>query len=96
MAFRLIDSAAFKEIHQPSTGSLAIVASHWFFDEVIWHSDTAERDTYRQIHVSEKEPDTGAAAVNAVHPAPGPRSRPGRGQSRRPLMPPSARMNSAR
>ncbi|MFI7672220.1 tetratricopeptide repeat protein [Actinophytocola sp. NPDC049390] len=60
LAFRLIDSAAFKQAHELSTGLLAIVVSDWFFDEVVWHSETAERDTYRQIHISEKETDTPA------------------------------------
>ncbi len=58
LAFRLLDAPVFTAAHARSGGLLSMIASTWFFDEVIWHSATAARDTYRRVHVSAKETDT--------------------------------------
>lgn len=78
LAFRLLDAAEFKHAHDRSTGLLGMITSTWFFDEVVWHSATAERDTYRRIRVVAKETDTDAwirlvdaEPVLSIKPAPG-------------------------
>jgi tetratricopeptide (TPR) repeat protein len=58
LAFRLLDAPAFKTAHARSPGLLGMITSAWFFEEVVWHSATAERDAYRRIQVTAKETDT--------------------------------------
>ncbi len=60
LAFRLLDAAEFKQAHARSTGLLSMITSQWFFDEVVWHSATAERAAYRRIRVVAKETDAEA------------------------------------
>ncbi|HEV7653055.1 MAG TPA: tetratricopeptide repeat protein [Actinophytocola sp.] len=73
LAFRLLDAAAFKQAHDRSAGLLAVITSQWFFDEVVWHSVDAERDTYRRIRVVAKETDT-EAWIRLVDAEPGVRA----------------------
>jgi tetratricopeptide (TPR) repeat protein len=57
-AFRLLDAAELKAALAGSCGALALIASEWFFDEVIRHEPGCEPATYRQIRVVAKETDT--------------------------------------
>ncbi|MGH3878237.1 MAG: ATP-binding protein [Actinophytocola sp.] len=77
LAFRLLDAAEFKQAHARSTGLLALITSTWFFDEVVWHSATAGRDTFRRIRVVAKETDA-EAWVRLVDAEPGVRAKPPR------------------
>jgi class 3 adenylate cyclase len=60
LAFRLLDAQRLREALAGSPHPLAIIASSWFFDEVIWHSATADPDKYHQARVSSKETDVKA------------------------------------
>jgi hypothetical protein len=57
-AHRLINSPALKEALAASSGTLALVASDWFFTEVVRHSPGSDPAGYRRIRVTEKETDT--------------------------------------
>jgi class 3 adenylate cyclase len=57
LTFRLLDARVLREALAGSPHPLAIIASSWFFDEVIWHSNTAEPDMYHQVRVWSKETD---------------------------------------
>jgi len=57
-AFRLLDAAAFKAAFARSAGPLGVIASSWFFDEVVRHSDIPAE--YRRVRVTVKETDTTA------------------------------------
>nr|WP_042186006.1 tetratricopeptide repeat protein [Kibdelosporangium sp. MJ126-NF4]CEL17024.1 transcriptional regulator, SARP family [Kibdelosporangium sp. MJ126-NF4]CTQ91746.1 transcriptional regulator, SARP family [Kibdelosporangium sp. MJ126-NF4] len=56
LAFRLLDCGTFRAMHTRSDVPLAIIASAWFFDEVIWHGPAAAE--YQRFRVSAKEVDT--------------------------------------
>ncbi|MGW4064387.1 ATP-binding protein [Amycolatopsis sp. NPDC004747] len=58
LAFRLLDAPALKQAVASSAAALAVIASKWFFDEVVWHSPAAERHLYRQVGVTVKETST--------------------------------------
>jgi class 3 adenylate cyclase len=60
LAFRLLDDRALRDVLVDSADPLAIIASSWFFHEVIWHSRTAQRETYEQVRVQNKETDVSA------------------------------------
>jgi hypothetical protein len=60
LTFRLLDAPEFKLAHARSAGLLSVITSAWFYDEVVWHSAKAERDSYRRIRVAAKETDTDA------------------------------------
>jgi hypothetical protein len=53
LAFRLVDASALKEALAGSPGVLAVIASSWFFDEVVRHSGAAAG--YRPVQVAVKE-----------------------------------------
>lgn len=55
MAFRLLEAAALKERLRGSPGALALIASQWFFDEVIRHSARCGPAKYRPVQVAVKE-----------------------------------------
>jgi len=57
LAFRLLDAAVLKEALARSTGTLAVITSPWFFDEVVWHSPAADRARYSRVRVTVKETD---------------------------------------
>lgn len=58
LTFRLLEVPVLKEALAGSTGSLAIITSSWFFDEVVWHGEATRRDRYRRVRVVAKETDT--------------------------------------
>ena len=53
LAFRLLDAGALKAALASSTGVLAVIASSWFFEEVVRHSGAAAG--YRPVEVAVKE-----------------------------------------
>ena len=53
LAFRLLDASPLKAALAGSPGVLAVIASSWFFEEVVRHSAVAAR--YRPVEVSVKE-----------------------------------------
>jgi len=53
LAFRLLDASALKAALTSSPGVLAIIASSWFFEEVVRHSTTSAG--YRPVEVAVKE-----------------------------------------
>lgn len=58
--FRLLDTDELKITLARSSGVLAVIASSWFFEEVIWHSQAHIRATFRPARVVVKETDTTA------------------------------------
>src|SRR6266446_4066658 len=70
LAFRLLEAPALKAALTGSAGVLALIASSWFFDEVISHCEAAVPATYRRTEVRVKE--TAAVAWIALpdHPYP--------------------------
>ena len=57
LAFRLLDAAALKAALAGSPGVLAVIASSWFFEEVVRHS-AADASAYRPVEVAVKETTT--------------------------------------
>ncbi|MGH3761738.1 ATP-binding protein [Actinophytocola sp.] len=97
LAFRLLDAPALKTALAESLGVLAVIASAWFFDEVVRHNVASRPATYRPVWVEVKEtsasawiclPDRPITADGTLaerptpSPTPGPAAKPGR-QSRR-------------
>jgi len=77
LAFRLLDAAPLKSALAESPGTLALIVSSWFFDEVVRHSPAGDAATYRSIRVSVKETTTVAWICRPDHPyPPGPGSAP--------------------
>jgi tetratricopeptide (TPR) repeat protein len=56
LAFRLLDAGALKAALASSPGVLAVIASSWFFEEVVRHSGAAP--AYRPVEVAVKETTT--------------------------------------
>lgn len=75
LAFRLLDSAGLKTALRRSSGTLAVIVSPWFFDEVVRHSTVGT--SFRSVRVAQKEtittgwislPDGEHATASAVPP----------------------------
>jgi len=73
VAFRLLEADELKRALKASAGTLAVIASEWFFDEVIRHDPASDPTAYRQVQVPVKETQTsawvyvpGAAEARAV------------------------------
>jgi tetratricopeptide (TPR) repeat protein len=60
LAFRLLDAEAVKSALRRSPGVLALVASDWFFDEVVRHEPAAAPEAYRPVQITAKETTTRA------------------------------------
>jgi len=58
LAFRLLDARPLKTALAASPGTIAIITSSWFYDEVVRHSPGSAADTYRPIQVKVKETTT--------------------------------------
>lgn len=58
LAFRLLDAAPLKAALRDSPGTLAMIVSSWFFDEVVRHSPAGDAATYRPVQVAVKETST--------------------------------------
>jgi hypothetical protein len=54
-AFRLLHSEMLREALAYGRGDLAVIASAWFFDEIIRHSPLSQPHRYRPVVVHEKE-----------------------------------------
>jgi hypothetical protein len=54
-AFRLVDAKLLKAALASSSGVLAIIASSWFFDQVIRHAAAGIPSTYRRVLVRAKD-----------------------------------------
>jgi tetratricopeptide (TPR) repeat protein len=60
LAFRMLDAKPLKKALAESTGVLGVIASQWFFDEVIRHDPTNHPGEYHRIRVIAKETETDA------------------------------------
>jgi hypothetical protein len=58
LAFRLSDADALKAALASSPGVLAVIASSWFFQEVIRHNPACNADAYHRVRVTVKETTT--------------------------------------
>ena len=58
LAFRLLDAAALKAALAASPGELAVIASSWFFQEVVRHNPACDAAAYRPVLVAVKETTT--------------------------------------
>jgi hypothetical protein len=70
LAFRLLEVPEFKEALAGSPGVIALIASDWFFEEVIRHAAAACPATYRRARVEIKETSTIAWIARPDHPYP--------------------------
>src|SRR5918992_711860 len=72
MTFRLLEAAAVKSALATSSGVVALIASDWFFEEVIRHDPASDPAAYRQAQVTVKETKTTAwVSVLDHRPPPG-------------------------
>jgi hypothetical protein len=55
MAFRLLEAAPLKRALARSSGLLALIASRWFFEEVIRHTPASGPTSYRRVTIVVKE-----------------------------------------
>ena len=55
LAFRLLDADALKAALASSPGVLAVIASSWFFQEVVRHNPACDVTAYRRVQVTVKE-----------------------------------------
>jgi len=55
VAFRLLEAAPLKRALAGSSGVLAVIASRWFFEEVIRHTPASGPASYRRVPVAVKE-----------------------------------------
>lgn len=53
--FRLVNAIKLKEVHVKSPEVLAVIASSWFFDEVIRHSERSQAGFYWPVTITNKE-----------------------------------------
>jgi hypothetical protein len=60
VAFRLLEAEVLKRGLAQTPGVLAVIASQWFYEEVIRHTPASRPETYRQVRVSVKETETTA------------------------------------
>ncbi len=70
LAFRLLDARQLKAALAESSGVLALIASSWFFDEVIQHAPASDPATYRRVRVVVKETTTVGWIALPDHPYP--------------------------
>ncbi|MFD0689170.1 tetratricopeptide repeat protein [Actinomadura fibrosa] len=70
LAFRLLDAAPVKRVLAGSSGLLALVASDWFYTEVVRHTPRSRPFSYHRIRVAEKETDTVAWVCLPDDPSP--------------------------
>lgn len=63
LAFRLLDADALKAALASSPGVLAVIASSWFFQEVVRHNPACDATAYRRVQVTVKE----TTAIGWIH-----------------------------
>jgi tetratricopeptide (TPR) repeat protein len=54
-AFRLLEAEPLKKALANSVGALVLIASQWFFEEVIRHSPAGHPEAYRRVRIAVKE-----------------------------------------
>lgn len=59
-AFRLIEASASRTALRQSPGTVALIVSDWFYDEVVRHHPAAAPSCFRQVHVAVKETEAAA------------------------------------
>ncbi|QUQ68307.1 ATP-binding protein [Kutzneria sp. CA-103260] len=69
-AFRLLDAGPVKTALAASPGVLALIASSWFFDEVVRHTTVVDAATFRPVRVVAKETNTVGWIALPDHPFP--------------------------
>jgi tetratricopeptide (TPR) repeat protein len=57
VTFRLLEAAGLKQALRSSPGLVALIASDWFYQEVIRHTPASRPNRYRQVRVRVKETD---------------------------------------
>ncbi|MFD8493166.1 hypothetical protein [Amycolatopsis sp. NPDC059657] len=67
---RLLDAPALKKALASSPGVLSLIASGWFFDEVVRNSPVLDAATFRPVRVAVKETSTVAWISLPDHPYP--------------------------
>jgi tetratricopeptide (TPR) repeat protein len=55
VAFRLLEAAPLKRALAGSSGVLAVIASRWFFEEVVRHTPASDPASYRRVPIAVKE-----------------------------------------
>ncbi|HEY6278830.1 MAG TPA: tetratricopeptide repeat protein [Streptosporangiaceae bacterium] len=70
LAFRMLDARPLKAALADSPGSLAMIVSPWFFDEVVRHSPGSDAATYRPVQVAVKETSSIGWIARPDHPYP--------------------------
>ncbi|MEO3825285.1 tetratricopeptide repeat protein [Actinomadura sp. B10D3] len=70
LAFRLLEAAELKSALAASPGTVALIASDWFFEEVIRHDPASGPATFRRVRVEVKETRTTAWIGLPDHPYP--------------------------
>jgi transcriptional regulator with XRE-family HTH domain len=55
LTYRLLDAQPLKQALAASSQALAVIASAWFFDEVIRHTPAGSPEVYERVHVTVKE-----------------------------------------
>jgi tetratricopeptide (TPR) repeat protein len=55
VAFRLLEASELKQALRQAPGPVALIASGWFYEEVIRHSPASQADSYRHVRISVKE-----------------------------------------
>jgi predicted ATPase len=70
LTFRLLDAPQLRAALGSSPGVLALIASSWFFDEVIRHDAAVDPATYRPARISVKETTATAWIALPDHPYP--------------------------
>jgi hypothetical protein len=68
-SFRLLDAEPLKRALRESPGTLALIASQWFFEEIIRHDRTSAA-SYQQVAVAVKETQATAWICRPDHPYP--------------------------
>ncbi|SDY85278.1 hypothetical protein SAMN05421504_107184 [Amycolatopsis xylanica] len=68
LTFRLLDAPAVKKALAESPGVLALIASGWFYDEVVRNSAVLDAATFRPVRVAVKETTTIAWVSLPDHP----------------------------
>jgi hypothetical protein len=69
--FRLLGAEALREALSLSSAVVAMIASQWFFEEVVRHDPANHPDRYRRVSISVKETDTAAWIFVPSAPDPG-------------------------
>ncbi len=70
LAFRLLEAEVLKRELAAASDVLAVIASQWFYEEVIWHTPSSRPGTYRRVRISVKETEAAAWICLPGHPDP--------------------------